>query len=714
LSPASLTCWRERTRVPIIIPLVLVALVLSAFDLNDNHVMRNLAVNSTTQLRALDVFRLPTAADQFEDWYSARADREDYRDRKYPVYIVAAQGGGIYAAAHLAFFMTLMQEACPKFAQHTFAISSVSGGSIGAAWFTALARKYARNARVSCTPASDLDTDAHADMYQDARSLLERDYLSPLISGALLPDFLQRFLPLPVPQLSRARAFELSLEEAWNQFVARAEGDEPQNPLASGFLELWDPSQSVPALLVNTTEVGSGRRRIIAPFTFAISDAGLDDIAFMPITRSNDIPLSTAVSLSARFPWIAPAGWFNEVDKEGGIHKVRLADGGYFDNSGVATAVDLIDSLRDIKTRSSGAPLPVDINLIVLSTGSYADQRFFGFGEALSPIEALLNTRSAETFLTIDRASDLLGSLSLAGGKDRASDGLAVPRLRRIHVGDFVFRLPLGWRLSKSTSQLIEMQSGHGTHCVPDDKFSQSTHALSYFEGDCVQSLIYHELSGDSLQDAATKLRAARQRLSPAERCADIDTLRSIDSFIRKTSVLFINNTDTPKKLYWLNYSHGQTDYDDIAANTTRLQDTYYSHPWIVREQNGECFGVFVPQPSESAIWLGSRNIKSPAERCSDPSALRSVGDSSPTHVDFVNDTQAPKSLFWLDYQGSPQLYATIAPGESHAQDTYVAHAWMVKDEAGECVGVYLPNSTPTKFNLKPSPPYAGPPSRAR
>ena len=76
---------------------------------------------------------LPDARDAFRQWYLAREDRKEYADKqkRYPVYVVAAQGGGIYAATHALTFLTSLQDACPRFAQHMFAISSVSGGSIG-------------------------------------------------------------------------------------------------------------------------------------------------------------------------------------------------------------------------------------------------------------------------------------------------------------------------------------------------------------------------------------------------------------------------------------------------------------------------------------------------------------------------------------------------------------------------------------------------------
>lgn len=81
-----------------------------------------------------------SAAEAFRQWLSHRPDLEVYRSagRPYPVFLIAAQGGGIYAAAQVATFLGRLQDRCPGFAQHVFAVSGVSGGSVGATMFHSL------------------------------------------------------------------------------------------------------------------------------------------------------------------------------------------------------------------------------------------------------------------------------------------------------------------------------------------------------------------------------------------------------------------------------------------------------------------------------------------------------------------------------------------------------------------------------------------------
>ena len=58
----------------------------------------------------------------------------------YPVFVVSAQGGGLYAAYNTATFLARLIDLCPGFRRHLFAISSVSGGSVGAAVFASALR----------------------------------------------------------------------------------------------------------------------------------------------------------------------------------------------------------------------------------------------------------------------------------------------------------------------------------------------------------------------------------------------------------------------------------------------------------------------------------------------------------------------------------------------------------------------------------------------
>jgi hypothetical protein len=517
-----LKVWSASARVPLITLVILAALVFAHFDLNDNHKIRTLPADPHVLHVATSADPALQAGAAFQEWLAQRKDRQRYSaPRKYPVYIVAAEGGGIYAAYHAAMFLGGLQDLCPAFAHHLFAVSGVSGGSVGAAIFAALVSQFA-----DANAAEKSDTACIPDPQQAGQSgklgfytgasddILKQDFIAPVVAATLFPDFLQRFLFRPVIEFDRARALERSFEDAVDseRFGKNAvDWRGKQNILRKPFVQHWSSASNSPALLLNTTEVGSGRRRIISPFKFNRSD-----ILTFPLwnktrelarssssnqDQSWSISLSTAITLSARFPWLTPAGWFyddevassKEVEPSGANErvpaKIRLVDGAFFENSGVATALDLLSEI-EAQLSAKGMSSEVEANLIVLATEGYPKQSYYGFGDEVDPIRALLNTRAARSEIAIAE-----GERRLNPPQQQTGNGNMFPRparLRKVGLRDMGYPLPLGWRLSDLTRMLIFAQNGVPSECAPDREYRQTKPGR--FDADCVASVVQREL----------------------------------------------------------------------------------------------------------------------------------------------------------------------------------------------------------------------------
>lgn len=51
---------------------------------------------------------------------------------------------------------------------------------------------------------------------------------------------------------------------------------------------------------------------------------------------------------------------------------------------------------------------------------------------------------------------------------------------------------------------------------------------------------------------------------------------------------------------------------------------------------------------------------------------------SQETGFTLHNGTDAPLALDWIDFGGTLVRYATLAPGATHEQQTYVGHVWVL------------------------------------
>lgn len=459
-----LTLVADKYRVPAISILLIWAVLLSALDLNDNHTIRPFAAEGTVS----------GVQPAFNDWYESRADRLEYerRGEPYPVILVAAAGGGMYAAQHAATVLARLQDRCPNFAQHVFAISGVSGGSIGAAVFASLAKRSAPNGlRRDCMFGG---TTAPGEMERRANQILARDFLSPVAASGLFPDFLQRFIPVPIERFDRGRAFEAALEGAWEHALP---GED--NPFKKGFLKHWTPADSaraIPALVLNTTSVFYGYRVPIRPFRedgffadeFARLSGAIDFQSYIkaPMGNSFDITLGAAVGLSARFPWIMPAGSVEfvtrfdqrpDADGEGFWSRWigrrtyrRLVDGGYYENSGMESVLDIVKALKRLKNeRLQNEPTTKRFSLHLIAISSFQDRVEVaqGLSEPLSPLRTMLNARQKRGYLALNRGMEELG--------------LTEKRFLSLFVlNQTDLSFPLGWQISDVTRRLISAHSG--------------------------------------------------------------------------------------------------------------------------------------------------------------------------------------------------------------------------------------------------------------
>ena len=326
--------------------------------------------------------------------------------------IVSGEGGGSRAAFLLASVLGSLEDdslqqargnaSAKPFHQQLFAISSVSGSSVGAAFFmSALKRQPAvpletlksalynqrlwfLNVATAGTPGEKFLNDVVT--YKDAlQATLSNDFLSPVMIAYLARDVLT-LSRLPYI-MDRAGVLETSWEDAFNGVYGTTRDS---SPLAAP-LQTISPSATewTPLLFLNTTSIETGRRVIATPvkMTELLPDSNalfidaydmhelfcsskdpsklqwLDRIArflpamFSPVTNATcvnskptsiDVRLSTAAGMSSRSAFVSPHA--NIRDTTGQITD-SVVDGGYFDNSGAVTGLEIAASLKVVDPR---------------------------------------------------------------------------------------------------------------------------------------------------------------------------------------------------------------------------------------------------------------------------------------------------------------------------------------------------------------------------
>jgi hypothetical protein len=458
LFASALSAISDSTGVPVVAVLIAALLALAFIPRNDRQTIRVAAQDSNLEFTFV--------GKAFVDWLSARQDLDEFiaSGKPYPVYVVAANGGGAYAAYHAALSLARVQDSCPRFAQHLFAISGVSGGSLGGSVFAALATTNAKNeSKLICHPKPD-----NSGYLQNATQVFfNNDLLTPLLAAGMFPDLLQRALPWRVPSFDRAQHFERAMEAAWARAVPKSPG-----VLGTTVAKLWSIDGATPALVLNTTEVRSGGVEVIAPFRFELDAYGSQTGLWL----GTDIPLrvSTAIGMSARFPWVTPAAGLSLGDGKG-QQSWQFVDGGYFENSGIETAHRLIVGLQSAIERgkkeqgreahellvpvgSGNRKARVAFRLLSLGTLDRVDTTSL-FGELSTPLAALLNARFKRASLARFYARSSLCPKCRLGE-------LSLGDTFREAVVDFRERaLALGWILSRQSLDYVRAMLTANSEC---------------------------------------------------------------------------------------------------------------------------------------------------------------------------------------------------------------------------------------------------------
>jgi len=409
-----------------------------------------------------------------QQWVSAQSGQpgcEDGRD-VLPMVFIAAPGGGAKAAFWTAASLdALFGDPCS--ARAVFAISGVSGGSVGAtAWLAAGGQPSAGSA---------------------VRRMMADDALAADFAGLFFRDAPQPILGVRSGWRDRAAL----MEDRW--IAANPSLGTSARPTAFGALTLGG-SGWTPVVVLNASSVTDGCRILLAnvdglpasggPNCYGSSAPGnaagggvsgsLDGLAGLygrggPASGACDeadagrgtagLSAVAAALLSARFPYISPSGALHRCVLAQGQDGNTIAvddttyavDGGYLEGSGILTVLQLwIGVQRFVREHNARGETCIEPWLLVLSSGYQsvgiepeAGRPF----ELFAPLAALGAGKSVLSEATLQQTAASVfdpASVPCGAGDAEAASTTRVIRLgltRRLEVA-----APLGWVLSQRST----------------------------------------------------------------------------------------------------------------------------------------------------------------------------------------------------------------------------------------------------------------------
>ncbi len=138
-----------------------------------------------------------------------------------------------------------------------------------------------------------------------------------------------------------------------------------------------------------------------------------------------------------------------------------------------------------------------------------------------------------------------------------------------------------------------------------------------------------------------------------------------------------------------------------VAALTAACGSQGLSSPTGPMPTGGGLAPGIVGLASHAGGHAGAIGPELPAQNCNQERSLRSVSSTTASRVEFVNQSTTTKVIYWLSYTGERVRFATLPPLWWLNQATYLTHPWVVTDEAGGCVGIYLSAANPATVTIR-------------
>jgi hypothetical protein len=351
--------------------------------------------------------------------------------------VVAASGGGIQSAAWTARVLTGLDELVPDFQSRVRMISAVSGGSVGtmnvmASW-------------PDCGPPLAGTEEGGF----DANAASRESSLHAVGWGLVFKDLPRTFAPfLSSPLVDRGSV----LEDAWKR-EARLQR---QPPAEGPLLASWRRNiaeRLCPGVVYNAMAVETGQPMLFSTIGLPQS---LQTFDFYRRYEGRDLAVTTAVRLSAGFPYVSPASRADVDDDDSRKHYTHIVDGGYFDNYGISTLVNVVNAgLTNAVAPPGRRLLIIEICDSAACSGADANPQVTGGGpdrawtyQLRAPLSAVIAMRSSAQRVNNRAAIRLL--------KDYwQRRGVCVVSIEAPYGGT---EAPLSWHLTAAEKRAVDAE----------------------------------------------------------------------------------------------------------------------------------------------------------------------------------------------------------------------------------------------------------------
>jgi len=446
----AMTFFLDLYRIPALIVLLLFSIMLYYFFGGDHYH----EVYPSSSFDETDTNELAKALNE-------RTDRG--KGMKKNLVMISTWGGGIQAAGWTTTVLRgLIEKLGQPFLDSIGVVSGASGGSVGLLHFL----DY-----LVCKSRSPNNSPQDEDGLKNMVSNSVQDSLDSTGWGFAYPDIWRLFgLSFFVPKLlDRGWAIETDWK---SNMICK---DTTMSDLRKLCLD-----GEIPLPILNTTRVNDGNRVMLTPLSFNKGKSAKNESKngmkcpdpdnenpyssedFISLYEKYDMHIATAARLSATFPFVSPISRSIiakeietgkcKLEEKKELGKQYMADGGYYDNSGIASCLEWLDKILENENHGIKKIFFIEIKPYPEQVQCKEEDNTFGtFLPLLGPLLTLYNFWD-----TIQGVRSTLDLWRIKNYLKEAKNIEVLHYLIQFPHSDDKYKPPLTWRLSAKEIKRLE------------------------------------------------------------------------------------------------------------------------------------------------------------------------------------------------------------------------------------------------------------------
>jgi len=167
----------------------------------------------------------------------------------------------------------------------------------------------------------------------------------------------------------------------------------------------------------------------------------------------------------------------------------------------------------------------------------------------------------------------------------------------------------------------------------------------------------------------------------------------------KSAAIKFVNQLSVDVEIQFVNSNGKLSSYGKIKAGTTRNQQTFGGHVWVITTLDGQKLGLVEGEDTESTVIIDSKGVHQisspktnaiavPQPPASSSDLRPSREDGDPARLRFTNKLNEDVKIQFVDSHGKLTKSRNIKAGRTTNPRSNIGYVWLITAKNGTRLGI--------------------------